>query len=71
MTTDREALRELLAEVDDSVRAHEPEYDGALADAADRARAHLDRPDPCTAEVDRASAAAYAAGQARNAGAEP
>jgi hypothetical protein len=84
VTTDREALRDLVEAIDRVDRPHRgatrvaawQSADAALAafrSAADRARAHLEAvPEPdCSAEVERASRAAYAAGQARNAGATP
>jgi hypothetical protein len=76
VSTDREQLADLLAAVDriaDRLSYVGPER--ALRDAADRARRHLllvESPDgDCTARIDDASSAAYAAGVARGADARP
>lgn len=75
MTTDRDALLALVAAIE-RVDRHSPNarYSGTVIPAAlYRARLHLDREPArdCSEEVARASSAAYAAGQARNAGAQP
>ncbi len=65
MSADREVLLELLDAVERG--------GDALPRAVVRARHHVaaTRPHDCTDAVERASRAAYAAGQARQAGAHP
>jgi len=75
VTTDREALLDLVAAIE-RVDRHSPNarYSGtAIPAALYRARLHLDDEPAhdCSAEVERASRAAYAAGQARAVGAAP
>lgn len=74
MSTDREELLELLTAVDAYPYGSRPGR-RRLRDAADRARRHLllvESPDgDCAQRVEQASTAAYAAGEARGAGARP
>jgi hypothetical protein len=71
MTTDREQLLALLTAVND----YSGDRDARLWAAVDRARRHLlltESPDgDCTARIERAATAAYAAGEARGTGARP
>jgi hypothetical protein len=75
MSTDREILLELLRVVDAHAGWAVPESERALRRAANRTRRHLllvENPDgDCAARVESASTAAYAAGEARGAGARP
>jgi hypothetical protein len=70
VTTDREALAGLLDAIDEAFGP--APIPVRLADAAAAAVRQLQQPPhECVPEVERASRAAYAAGQARNAGANP
>lgn len=75
MTTDREALVELLAAVDAARIRSVPSIAIPLRRAADAARRHLlltEAPDgDCAERIHTAARAAYAAGVARGAGARP
>jgi hypothetical protein len=84
VSTDRDALLDVLGAVDrlglEAVNeeglgavCYAPPTLIALRDAVHRARRHLDREPEhdCAAEVERASRAAYAAGQARAVGDNP
>lgn len=70
MSTDREVLLVLVQAIEAGGEAFRPR---CVSTALRAARMHLRATSPhdCAAEVERASAAAYAAGQARQAGAAP
>ena len=69
MSTDREALVELLDDLDRYLRDPRTPESPFLRRSATRTRVHLlgTAAEPCDEEVERASRAAYAAGQARQA----
>jgi hypothetical protein len=73
VTTDRQALVELLDALDRHLRDPRTPESAFLRNSATRARVHLvgTPAEPCSDAVDRASAAAYAAGKAAGAGARP
>jgi hypothetical protein len=75
VSTDREELLALLSTVERFAGSAPVAASQALRRGADRARRHLllvENPDgDCTARVEQAATAAYAAGEARGAGAQP